>query len=230
LWRKMCFSARLLRMPAIIRPRRRPASCRPPLRPAGTTPGSFWVRRDDRLVGLDHAAERLALGVDQGAAQLGGQHPGGSIRTQALQLQRRDAVGVRCHQKRRPKPDRQRQLADMHDRASGHRGLPSAIGSFIGKGFGLQQPSTAPATTRADKPFWPTALEEVFGAGALRGKAALKLEQRLGKPSLRSRHDTHPAHPTPMSAAYTYVLVLYTRSGLAGPSCISPLLRSPKIS
>jgi hypothetical protein len=58
------------------------------------------AERDDRLVGLDHAAERLALGVDHGAAQLGGQHPGGSIRTQAqlaLQLQRRDAVGVRRH-------------------------------------------------------------------------------------------------------------------------------------
>src|SRR5262249_50899406 len=28
------------------------------------------AERDDRLVGLDHAAERLALGVDHGAAQL----------------------------------------------------------------------------------------------------------------------------------------------------------------
>src|SRR5580704_8603402 len=80
----------------------------------------------------------------------------------------------------------------MHDRASGHRGLPPAIGAFIGEGFGLQQPSTAPAATRADKPFWPTALEEVLRTRAFRGKAALKLEQRLRKPSLRSRHDTHP--------------------------------------
>ena len=53
-------------------------------------------------------------------------HPGGSIRTQAqlaLQLQRRDAIGVRRHQKRSPEPDRQRLLAGVHDRARGHRGL-----------------------------------------------------------------------------------------------------------
>jgi hypothetical protein len=41
-----------------------------PLRPAGTTTGSFLgAEWDDRLVGLDQAAERLALGVDHGAAQ-----------------------------------------------------------------------------------------------------------------------------------------------------------------
>jgi len=48
---------------------------------------------------------------------------------------------------------------------------------FIGEGFGLQQPSTTPAATRADKPFWPTALEEVLRTRAFRGEAALKLEQ-----------------------------------------------------
>src|SRR5205807_6038270 len=59
-------------------------------------------------------------------------------------------------------------------------------------GAAAEQPSTTPAATRADKPFWPTALEEVLRTHAFRGKAALKLEQRLRKPSLRSRHDTHP--------------------------------------
>jgi hypothetical protein len=33
-------------------------------------------------------------------------------------------------QERRPEPDRQRQLAGMHDRAGGHRGLPTAIGAL----------------------------------------------------------------------------------------------------
>src|SRR5271165_4187829 len=33
------------------------------------------AERDDRLVSLDHAAQRLALRVDHGAAQLGAQHP-----------------------------------------------------------------------------------------------------------------------------------------------------------
>src|SRR5947207_13049895 len=59
-------------------------------------------------------------------------------------------------------------------------------------GAAPEQPSTTPATTRADKPFWPTALEEVLRTRAFRGKAALKLKQRLRKPSLRSRRDTHP--------------------------------------
>jgi hypothetical protein len=66
---------------------------------------------------------------------------------------------------------RQRQLAGMHDRFSGHRGLPPAIGAFIGEGFGLQQPSPAPAATWADKPFWPTALEEVLRTRVFRGEA-----------------------------------------------------------
>ncbi len=53
-------------------------------------------------VGLDQAAERLARAVDRCAAQLGAQQPGGAVRAQTelvLQLQRRDAVGVRRHQK-----------------------------------------------------------------------------------------------------------------------------------
>ena len=59
-------------------------------------------------------------------------------------------------------------------------------------GAAAEQPSTTPAATRADKPFWPTALEEVLRTRAFRGEAALKLEQRLRKLSRRSRHDTHP--------------------------------------
>ena len=92
------------------------------------------AERDNRLVGLDQAAERCALGVDHGAAQLGAQHPGGALGAKpelVLQLQRRDAVGVRGHQKRRPEPDRQRQLAGVHNRAGGHRGLTTAVGALV---------------------------------------------------------------------------------------------------
>src|SRR5437016_7436026 len=55
----------------------------------------FGAERDDRLIGLDDAAQRLALGVDHGPAQLGAQHPGGSVRAEAelaLELECRDAV------------------------------------------------------------------------------------------------------------------------------------------
>src|SRR5215472_10818964 len=54
----------------------------------------------------------------------------------------------------------------MHDRAGGHRGLPTAVGALVGEGFGLKQPGSAPAATRADKPFWPTTLEKVLRACA----------------------------------------------------------------
>jgi hypothetical protein len=66
----------------------------------------FGAERDDRLVGLDQPAERLARGVDHGAAQLGAQQPSSAVRAECelvLQLQRRDAVGMRRHQKRRSK-------------------------------------------------------------------------------------------------------------------------------
>src|SRR3954447_24288660 len=105
----------------------------------------------------------------------------------------------------------------MHDRAGGHRGLPTAISALVGEGFGLQQPGPAAAATRTDKPFRPPALEKVHRT---RRKAVLKFDQRPRKPSLRSRH-----HPTPRSsryrgAAYSLVLVLYTKSRSTGRSCI----------
>ncbi len=74
----------------------------------------------------------------------------------------------------------------MHNRAGGHPGLTTAAGALISKGLGLEQPSTAFAATRADKPLGPTALEKILRAGAFRRKAALKLEQRSWKPPLRS--------------------------------------------
>src|SRR4051795_12824564 len=108
----------------------------------------------------------------------------------------------------------------MHDRAGGHRGLPTAISALVGEGFGLQQPGPAAAATRTDKPFRPPALEKVHRTRAFRRKAVLKFDQRPRKPSLRSRH-----HPTPRSsryrgAAYSLVLVLYTKSRSTGRSCI----------
>src|SRR5205823_12155440 len=102
------------------------------------------------------------------------------------------AVGVRRHQKRRPEPDRQRKLTRMHDPPRGHLAMPTTLAAFIGEAFGLQHPTSPTAATWANKPFWPTTLEKVLRTRAFRGKAALKLEQRLRKPALRSRHDTHP--------------------------------------
>jgi hypothetical protein len=69
---------------------------------------------------------------------------------------------------------------NRHDRARGHRGLPTAIGALIGEGFGLKPPSATSAATRADKPVGPTAREKVFRARAVRRKAALNSSNDLG--------------------------------------------------
>src|SRR6266487_6414697 len=176
------------------------------------------TERNDRLIRLDEAAQRLALRIDHGPAQLGAQHPAGSVRAEAelaLELQRRNAIGVRRHQERSPEPGGQRQLAGMHDRAGRHRGLTAAAGTLIGEGLGLQQPGSALAATGADKPFRPTALEEVFRTRALRRKTTLELDQRPWKPALRSGHSDHLL-TLDRSAAYTRVPVLYTTFRWAG--------------
>jgi len=106
----------------------------------------------------------------------------------------------------------------MQDGARGHRGLP--VGAFVSEGFGFEQPSSAPAASPADKPYWTTPLEKVLRARALRRKATRINDPR--KPSLRCRHDT-PLHIRSGCTAYTRVPVLYTKSGLAGGSCTSRL-------
>jgi hypothetical protein len=44
----------------------------------------FGVERNDRLIGLDKTARRLALRVDHGSARLGTQHPGSSVRSRSV--------------------------------------------------------------------------------------------------------------------------------------------------
>jgi len=176
----------------------------------------------DRLVGLDHAAQRLALRVDHRPAQLGAQHPGGTVGAQAelaLELQCRDAVGVRRHQKRGPEPGGQRQLAGVHDGPCRHRGLPPAGGTLVGESLGLQKPGAAIAAARAYKPFRPTALKQVGRASAFARKATLKLDQRLWKPNLGPRHGSPVDHRQVRSLPH--VPVLYTTFSQTGGSCIS---------
>ena len=156
------------------------------------------AERDDRLIGLDDAAQWLAFRVDHGPAQLSTQHPRGSVRAKAelaLQLQSRDAVGVRCHQKRCPEPRGQRQLAGVHNCPGGHRGLTAAGGTLIGEFLGLQKPGSTVAAAGTHEPSRPTALEKVIRARAFARKAALELDQRLWKPTLGPGHGHHPAHP-----------------------------------
>ena len=87
------------------------------------------ARLERGLVDLDEARQRVALGIDHGFAQLGGEQPGAAIRTDpelVLGLQRRDPVRMRRHQVGGPEPDGERELAAVQDGPRRHRGLAMA--------------------------------------------------------------------------------------------------------
>ena len=136
------------------------------------------------LVNLNQAGERAAAGCDHAAAQLAAQQPGASVRAQAelaLQLQRRDAVGMGGHQIGGPEPRGQRQLGVVHDRPGGHRGLFAAAGAFPRPRFGLQLPRFALAAVRTDEALGPARHEEVLDAGGFVRKTLLELDQGTRK-------------------------------------------------
>ena len=139
---------------------------------------------DFGLVDFNQAGQRAAARCHHAAAQLGGHQPRRFVRAHgelALQLQRRDAVGMSGHQIGRPEPGGQRQLGVVHDRAGGHRGLLPAAGAFPGPRLGLQLPGFVPATCGADKAVRPARRKEIGDTGRLIRKAALELDQRAGK-------------------------------------------------
>ena len=136
------------------------------------------------LVDLDQPGQGAAVAGDHAAAQLGAQQPGrlvGAEAELALQLQRRDAVGMGGHQIGGPEPDGQRQLGVVHDRAGGHRGLLAASGAFPGPCLGLQLPGFARAASGADETLRPARREQIFDASRLIREAALELDQRARK-------------------------------------------------
>ena len=85
------------------------------------------------LINFDDAFQWFAIRIDHRAPELLCQQPGSFVgyAKLVLQLQRRHAVGMGRHQMRGPEPCRQRQSGAMHHRASGDRGLPSAIKTFV---------------------------------------------------------------------------------------------------
>jgi hypothetical protein len=145
------------------------------------------------LVDLDQAGQGAAAGRHHAAAQLGAHQPRRLVGAEgelALQLQRRDAVGMGGHQIGRPEPGGQRQLGVVHDGAGGHRGLPAAAGALPGPRLGLQFPGFPAATAGAHEARGPARREQVFDAGHFIGKALLELDQGAGKVA-------HLHHPKP---------------------------------
>ena len=153
--------------------------------PAAASQGIVLVAADDLGFGdLDEPGQGAAVAGHHAAPQLGTQQPGrfvGAEAELALQLQRRDAVGMGSHQIGGPEPQGQRQLGVVHDSAGGDRGLLAAMGAFPGPCLGLQRPGFAPAASGADKTLWPARREKIFDASRLIRKAALKLNQGVRK-------------------------------------------------
>jgi hypothetical protein len=117
------------------------------LRQAGISGARRFGRKT--ALELDQRSRKLALGSGHRP------NPANPVGTQAelaLQLQGRDAIGVRGHQKGRPEPGGQRQLAAVHARAGGHRGLATAGGALIGERLGLQSPGATTAATWQTNP------------------------------------------------------------------------------
>src|SRR6267154_1657009 len=100
-----------------------------------------------------------------------------------------NAIGVRCHEVRGPEPHRQQQLGPVHRRPGRDRRLATAVEAFVSVRPALQQRGPCAATGGADKPLWPTPLEQERRATPLVRKARLKLAQR-SRPS-------HPMSPPP---------------------------------
>jgi len=81
------------------------------------------------LVDLDKVLQEAPIGVDHRAPELLQKQPCCLVAAEAqlrLELERRDPVGVARHDMRGQEPGPQWQMAAMHDRARGHRSLPSA--------------------------------------------------------------------------------------------------------
>ena len=144
----------------------------------------FAATGDFGFIHLDESGERAAAGSQHALAQLGADQPGGLVGAEselALQLQRRDAIGVGGHQIGGPEPSGQRQLGVMHDGSGGDRGLAPAGGALIGPSLGFQLPGFAPAAARADKSVSPTRRDKILSTGRLITEALLELDQRTGK-------------------------------------------------
>ncbi len=148
-------------------------------------------KRDFGLVDLHHALQRLALGIDHRSSELLRQRPSGFVRDAepGFELDCRHAIRVRCHEMRGPEPYRQRQFGPVHRRPGRDRRLATAVKAFVGARPALQQRRPCAATGGADKPLWPTPIEQERRATRLVRKARLKLAQR-----------SRPSHPCPPPA------------------------------
>ena len=135
---------------------------------------------DERLVDLDLAVQRLALGVQHRRTQLVQHLERGLVAAQAklaLQLDRRNARRECGDQERRIEPVEQRLLRPMHDGPCGQRRLlPTLTAKHRVSGV-VEDELRTTATEVAAPPLRPTQREQVAHTGRLVGEQTLKLGQ-----------------------------------------------------
>jgi hypothetical protein len=155
---------------------------------------SLLVTANETLVDLNRVAQRLALGVDHGSAQLVQHHPRRLVALDpelTTQLQRGDIRRRRRHQVGGAEPQVQRGVGLVQHRARCHRRLP-VTGSTLPHGAALRdQPGTLVATPGTAEPIRPPAREQVVRARILVRETVLELHDRsreLGSP--------YPPYPT----------------------------------
>src|SRR5689334_10523630 len=164
------------------------------VRPPGPGRLAVGAKGQAGLVHLDQAGQRLPVRVDHRRPQLPRQQPGRLVAAQAQlqpELPGRHPVLVRRHQPGGGEPDPQRQVAAVHHRASGHRGLAPAGPALQGQDLAPEPPEAVVAAARAGEAPAPAVLQQPLGAGRLVREPALELRQRPGK----TRHGAIPPIP-----------------------------------
>src|SRR5215813_10634361 len=144
----------------------------------------FTTADDFGFIHLDQTGQWAAIWGKHAAAQFGAEQPRrfvGAKSELALQLQRRDAIGMGGHQIGGPEPGGQWQLGVVHDRPGGYRCLFAAAGAFPRPWLRLQLPRFALGAVRTDEALGPARHEEVLNAGGFVRKTLLELDQRTRK-------------------------------------------------
>lgn len=148
-----------------------------------------WLRAAHPcVVEFDVAVQRLARGAHHRASELVQQQPSGLVPSEsqlALEQQRRDPSLVGRHQIGCPKPDRQRELGPMQDRACGQGNLITTLGTLatLPIAEGERSPVSAAWTP---KPLRPSTGLKVLSAGLLIREPSLKLGEACRE--RRTRH------------------------------------------
>ena len=141
----------------------------------------FAPERNLGFIDLGDALEHRPVRIDHRPPELLEKQPGGLVAAQAelcLGLLGRQSVGVAGEQADRLEPGAERQVAAVHHRPGGDRGLSAALGTLPRKPLATQLPALPPVALRADEAFGPSVGEHVASARGIVREFPVKCRQR----------------------------------------------------